>query len=187
MLLMNVQRSVDHMHMHHLCYQSTTIRVGKKTCLISIGSMRLDLDASCNENGLNIYLNPTPCFLVLIIVKCSKLMTMEAQALFDYGTSTCFMDKKLVWQYKLILVEKHTLLPFEVIDGWSLSSWPIAHETKPLDVTIGSHTNKVVFNVISSLRNLVIIRLIWLILHNTWMDWYMNGAWTSYIYSWGCS
>jgi hypothetical protein len=45
-------------------------------------------------------------------------------------------------------MEKNTLMPLGVIDGQSLSSGPITHESKSLDVTIGSHTIKVVFNVI---------------------------------------
>jgi hypothetical protein len=80
------------------------------------------------------------------------------------------MDKELVWQYKLVLMEKNTLMLVEVIDGWSFSSRPITHETKPLDVTIGSHTIKVIFNVISSPRNHVIIGLFWLVLHNPQVD-----------------
>jgi hypothetical protein len=84
---------------------------------------------------------------------------METQTFFDFGALTCFIDKELVQQYKLTLMEKNTLVPIEVIDGWNLSSRPVAHETKALDVTIGSHTNKVIFNVISFLRNHVIIRL----------------------------
>jgi len=59
----------------------------------------------------------------------------------------------------LALVAKNTLVPVKVIDSWSLSSKPITHETKALDVTIGSHTKKVVFNVISSPKNHVIIGL----------------------------
>jgi hypothetical protein len=58
--------------------------------------MRLDLDVSCNENGLNLSLDPSQCFLVPIIVKCSKLVTMEAQALLESSALTCFMDKELV-------------------------------------------------------------------------------------------
>jgi hypothetical protein len=118
--------------MHHLCYQSTTKRVGKWACPISIGTTRLDLDASCNENGPNLYWNPTPCFLVLITIKCRKLVTMEAQALINYGASTCFMDKGLVWQYKLALVEKSTLVLVEVIDVWNFSLKLVTHKTKPL-------------------------------------------------------
>ncbi len=54
-------------------------------------STRLDLDASCNENGPNLFSNPAPCSLVPIIIKCSKLVIMDAQTLIDYGASTCFM------------------------------------------------------------------------------------------------
>jgi hypothetical protein len=71
-------------------------------------------------------------------------------------------------------VKKNTPMPVEVIDGQSLSSRPITHETKPLDVTIGSHTNKIVFNVISSLGNLVIIGLSWLVLHILRVDSHMK-------------
>jgi hypothetical protein len=57
-------------------------------------------------------------------------------------------------------------MPVEVIDGCNFLSRLVTHETKPLDVTIGSHANKVLFNIISSPRNLVIIGLSWLVLHN---------------------
>jgi hypothetical protein len=88
---------------------------------------------------------------------------MEAQALLDSSTSTCFMDKELVQPYKLVIVEKNTLVPIEVIDDRNLSLGPITHEIKPLNVTIGSHTNKVVFNVVSSPKILVIIGLFLLV------------------------
>jgi hypothetical protein len=51
-------------------------------------------------------------------------------------------------------VEKYTPMAVEVIDGESLSLGLVTHETKLLDVTISSYTNKVVFNVIPSLKNL---------------------------------
>ncbi len=62
----------------------------------SIGTTRLDFDASCNGNGFSITLDPMPCFLVPIIVKCNKLLTMEAQTFLDYGAYVCFIDKDLV-------------------------------------------------------------------------------------------
>jgi hypothetical protein len=46
---------------------------------------------------------------------------MEVQAFFDFNASTCFMDKELMQQYKLVLVEKSTLVPIKVIDGQNLS------------------------------------------------------------------
>jgi hypothetical protein len=85
------------------------------------------------------------------------------------------MDKELVWQYKLVLVKKGTLVPIEVVDGQSLSSRLVTHETKASNVTIGSHISKVVFNVISSPRNLVIIGLCWFVLHNPPLDWHMRS------------
>ncbi len=62
----------------------------------SIGTVKLNLDASCNENGSNLSSGETPCFWVPIIIKCNKLVMMEAQTFFDFGALTCFMDKKLV-------------------------------------------------------------------------------------------
>jgi len=95
---------------------------------------------------------------------------MEAQAFIDYGTLTCFIDKELVWLYKLNLVEKNALVQVDVIYGRSFSSCWITHEIKALDVTIGFHTSKVVFNVILFLKNIFIIALSWLVIHNPWMD-----------------
>ncbi len=62
-------------------------------------------------------------------------------------------------QYKLALMKKSTRVLVEFIDGQSFSSGLVTHEIKPLNVTIGFHTNKVIFNVISSLKNPIIIRL----------------------------
>jgi hypothetical protein len=103
-------------------------------------------------------------------------VTIKAQTFLDFGTLTCFVDKELVPQYKLNIMEKNTQTPIEVISGQSLSSGPITHETKPLNVTIGSHTNKVVFNVISSLRNPIIIGLSWLVLHNPRIGWHTRSC-----------
>jgi hypothetical protein len=100
---------------------------------------------------------------------------MEAQTLIDFSTSTCFMDKELVGQYKLVLVEKNIPMSVEVINGWSFSPGLITHETKPLDVTIGSHTSKVVFNVISFPNFFIIIGMSWFVLHNPWVNWHTRS------------
>jgi hypothetical protein len=72
-------------------------------------------------------------------------------------------------------VENNTPMLVEVIDGWNLSSGLVKHEIRPLNVTTSSHTNKVVFNVISSPRNPIIIGLSWFVLHNPQMDWHMRS------------
>ncbi len=63
-----------------------------------------------------------------------------------------------------------TPVVIEMIDGWNLFLGPIMHETKVLMVIIGSHSNKVIFNVISSPIIPIIIGLSWLVLHNPGMD-----------------
>ncbi len=48
-------------------------------------------------------------------------MTMQTQALLDLRASTCFIDKELVSQHNLALVEKLTLVGVKVIDGQNFS------------------------------------------------------------------
>jgi hypothetical protein len=95
--------------------------------------------------------------------------------LFNFGAYVCFFDKELVQQHKLALVKKVTSVGIEVINNCSFSSGLVTHETKALEITIGSHFNKVMFNVISSLKNPIIIGLSWLILHNPQVDWHMRS------------
>jgi hypothetical protein len=112
--------------------------------------MRLDINASCDENGLSLFLDSTPCFLIPMIIKCNKFMVMETQ-------------------HKLVLVKNNTTIHVEIIDNKNMSLKPITNKTKALKVTIGLHTNKVVFNVISCFKNSIIIELSWLPLHNSQM------------------
>jgi hypothetical protein len=92
--------------------------------------------------------NPTPYFLLLITIKCEKSMTMKSQILFNFGASLCLLTKELVWKH------------------W----W--RKRTKMLLITIGSHFSKIIFNVISSLTNLIIIGLSSFTFYNPRMDWH---------------
>ncbi len=78
-------------------------------------------------------------------------------------------------QHKLALVKKMTSIGVEVIDIRKFSLGPMTHETKVLEITIRSHFSKVVFNVILSSKNPIIIGLSWLILHNPQMEWHMKS------------
>jgi len=51
---------------------------------------------------------------------------METKTLFDFGASTCFIDKELVQQHKMIFVKKNTLVGhwwsksfFRTCDAWN--------------------------------------------------------------------
>jgi hypothetical protein len=102
-------------------------------------------------------------------------MIIKIQTMFDFGASTCFVDKELVQQHKLTLVKKITSIGVEVDDNQSFSLGLVTHENKALETTIGSHSIKVMFNVILSLKNQIIIGLSWLILHNPQMDWHTRS------------
>jgi hypothetical protein len=132
--------------------------------------MRLDLDASCVQNNPTLSLKATPFFLLPITIKGSKSTIMQTQKLLDLGGFASFIDKELVRQHNLALVGKATLMVIKIIDGQNLLSSPITHETMVLMVTIRSHNSKVVFNVISSPTNPIIIGLSWLILYNFQLD-----------------
>ncbi len=128
--------------------------------------MRLDLNASCVQNGLPLFSKPTSCILLPITIKGDESTTVQTQTLFNLGEFACFIDKELVRQHNLALVEKVTPVVVKVIDVRNFFLGLVTHETKVLMVTIGSHSNKVNFNVISFSTNLIIIGLSWLVLHN---------------------
>jgi hypothetical protein len=79
--------------------------------------MRLDLDVSCVQNGLTLSLNLAPCFWLPITIKGGKSISMQTQIFFDSGVFACFIDKELVQQHNLALVEKVTPMAIEVING----------------------------------------------------------------------
>lgn len=59
-----------------------------------------NLDA-CDQNGLNLFSNLAPCFLLLIMIKCNKSKIMKINVLLDFGASTCFIDNELMQQCEL--------------------------------------------------------------------------------------
>jgi hypothetical protein len=58
--------------------------------------MKLDLDTSCVQNGLNLPSNPTLGFLLPIMIKYIKSMMMETKTLLDFGAFACFINKDLM-------------------------------------------------------------------------------------------
>jgi hypothetical protein len=137
--------------------------------------VRLDLDASCVQNGPSLLLDPTPYFLLPIMIKYDKSTTMETKALFDFSAYACFINKELMQRHKMIIMKKNMSIAMEVINGQNLSSRPVTHETKALDITINKHTSKVAFNVISSPTNPIVIGSSRFILHNPQMDWHTKS------------
>jgi len=80
--------------MHHNFYHYPRARrEGKQGLPILIGTLRLDLDASCVQNNHTLSLEPTPCFLLPTMIKGDKSMIVQTQTLIDLRASTCFIDK----------------------------------------------------------------------------------------------
>ena len=111
---------------------------------------------------------PTRCFTISLSLGPKKQKTL---ALLDSGASTCFLDEKFAKQHKIRLVQKSKPIHVEVIDGRPLLSGSVTHESEPIEVTFKDHSSYVVFNIIRTPSNPVILGLSWLIDHNPSIDW----------------
>jgi hypothetical protein len=81
---------------HDFYHYPRARREGKRGCLISIMTMRVDFNASCVQNGPTLFSKPTPYFLMPIMIKGGKSMTVRTQTLLDSRAFACFIDKGLV-------------------------------------------------------------------------------------------
>ena len=73
--------------------------------------------------------------------------------------STYFLNEEFVKNYKISLVQKIQSIHVEVIDGRPLSFGDVTHEIHPIKVITNGHNSLVVFNIIKSPSNLVILGL----------------------------
>jgi hypothetical protein len=74
----------------------------------------------------------------------------QVPALVDSGATSSFIDQTFVAQHNIPVVKKSTLVLVEVIDGRTIAFGAITHETTPLELCIGTHTEKIVLNIIST-------------------------------------
>jgi hypothetical protein len=62
----------------------------------------------------------------------------QVSALVDSGATSSFIGQTFVAQH-IPVVKKSTPVPVEVIDGRTITSGVITHETTPLELCIGKH------------------------------------------------
>jgi hypothetical protein len=74
----------------------------------------------------------------------------QVSALVDSGATFSFIDQTFVVQHNILVIKKSTHVPIEVIDGRTITSGAITHETTPLELCIGKHMEKIVLNIIST-------------------------------------
>ena len=130
--------------------------------------MRLADDAK--SSGPILSSEASPCFNIPLKIDFYP-HTIKVKALLDSGASACFIDKDFVKRHNLPIVSKNHPVAVEVIDGRPLISGDVTHETKPLDISLEGHRSTVVFNVISSPSNPLILGLSWLDRNNPDIDW----------------
>jgi hypothetical protein len=95
----------------------------------------------------------------------------QVSTLVDSSATSSFIDQTFVAQHNIPVVKKSTPVPVEVIDGRTITSGAITHETTPLELRIGKHVEKIVLNIISTPHHPVILGLPWLEMHNPIIDW----------------
>jgi len=95
----------------------------------------------------------------------------QVSTLVDSGATSSFIDQTFVAQHNILVVKKSTPIQVEVIHGRTIASGAITHETTLLELCIDKHTEKIVFNIISTPHHPVILGLPWLEVHNPIIDW----------------
>jgi len=84
---------------------------------------------------------------------------IKTYALIDSGGSVCFLDESFAKLYKIQLVQKTKVGHVEVIDGRLLASGSVTYETIPLQTDSTNHSSQIVYNVIHSPSNPIILGL----------------------------
>jgi hypothetical protein len=131
--------------------------------------MRLEKVTQSLIKGPILTFEASPCLFVPFLLKMDS-SSIKIHALLDSGVFICFMDKDIVDHHKLSLITKKHHIPVEVIDGRSLVSRDVTYETTPLNIVIKEYHSIIVFNVIKSSSNPVILGLSWLNKHNRAID-----------------
>ncbi len=137
-------------------------RVGKQEHPITVGAVRLDLTQHHLCKGSYSVVGPSPSFTQYVDIIRIPEDIPQVLALVDSGATSFFSDQTFVVQHNIPVIKKSTHVPVEVIDGRTIASGAITHETTPLELCIGKHTEKIVLNIISTPHHPIILGLFWL-------------------------
>ena len=92
-------------------------------------------------------------------------------AMIDSGATSCFIDIGFIKKHDLTLAPKEVPRVVETVDGRSIASGPVTHETPLIQLQIGQHQEKIVFDAIQIGRYPVILGLPWLARHEPSIKW----------------
>ncbi len=145
--------------------------IGKQEHPVTVGVVRLDLTQHHLCKGSCSGVGPSPNFTQHVDIIHIPEKIPQVLALVDFDATSSFVDQTFVAQHNIHVVKKSTLVPVEVIDGRTIAFGVFTHETTPLELHIGKHTEKIVPNIISTPHHPVILGLPWLEAHNPIIDW----------------
>jgi hypothetical protein len=112
----------------------------------------------------------SPDFTIPLRIKIDSNI-IKVHALLDSKASTYFINKDFADRHKLPLITKKHSIPIEVIDGRPLVSGDVTHETISLDIVLERYHSIIVFNVINSSSNPIVLGLSWLDKYNSVINW----------------
>ncbi len=107
-------------------------RVGKQEHPVTVGAVRLDLTQHHLCKGSCSAVGPSPNFTQYVDIIGIPKDIPQVSALVDSGTTSSFIDQTFVAQHSIPVVKKSTHVPVKVIDGRTIASGAITHETIPL-------------------------------------------------------
>ncbi len=133
--------------------------IGKQEHPITVGAVRLDLTQHHLCKGSCSAVSPSPSFTQHVDIICIREEIPQMSALVDFGTTSSSINQTFIAQHNILVVKKSTPVLVEVIDGRTIASGAITHETTPLELRISKHTEKIVLNIISTPHHPVILGL----------------------------
>ena len=113
----------------------------------------------------------SPALSVKSTITYNNLYININNTLIDSGASACFIDNDFAERHKIVKVKRNKSSVVRMIDGRTLSSGAVTEITEPLLLTMGEHTERIVFNVIRSPSYPIILGMTWLKHHNPIINW----------------
>jgi len=121
-------------------------------------------------SGPTLFSEPSRCFNIPFKINFHP-HSIKVKALLDSRASACFINKNLVKRHNLPIVPKKYHVTVHVIEDRPLISGDVTHESKPLDIILEGHRSTIVFNIISSPSNPLVLSFSWLEMINPDIDW----------------
>jgi hypothetical protein len=114
-------------------------RIGKQEHPVTVGIVRLDLTQHHLCKGSCSTVGPSPSFTQHVDIIRILEEIPQVSALVDSDTTSFFIDQTFITQHNIPVVKKSTPISVEVIDGRTIVSGAITHETTLLELCIGKH------------------------------------------------